>query len=99
MFGHVGFGGKVLVEKRGRSGHVHVEADGRTLRFYWEYGGTNCIAMVAVPNPEEWGALDPHREFERDAFLAGMAGEIARHECPHATIEIAREAVYFLEPS
>lgn len=92
------FSGKVSVEKRGRSGHVLVEVDDRTLRFYWEYGGGNCIAMVAVPDPAEWSALHPHRDFERRAFLAGLAVEMARQECPHATIEIASEAVYFLEP-
>lgn len=85
--------------KRGRSGDVHVEVRGRTLRFHWEYGGGNCIAMVSVPVPAEWSALDPHREFERHSFLAALAREIARHECPYATIEIASEAVYFLEPS
>lgn len=87
------------MEKCGRSGSVHVAIDGCRLRFYWEYGGGNCIAMVAVPTAMEWSVLDPHRAFERDSFLAGLAREIARHECPHATIEIAPEAVYFLEPS
>lgn len=89
------FCGKVSVEKRGRSGHVHVVVDGRTLRFYWEYGGGDCIAMVGVPNEAEWSALEPHRQYERKEFLAGFASEIARLECPQAIIEIETEAVYF----
>ncbi|MGB5102787.1 MAG: hypothetical protein WBO04_05630 [Steroidobacteraceae bacterium] len=93
------FSGKVSVEKNGRSGSVHVAIDGRRLRFYWEYGGGDRIAMLAVPTEAEWSVLDPRREFGRGSFLAGLAREIARHECPHATIEIAPEAVYFLEPS
>lgn len=78
---------------------MRVVIEGRRLRFHWEYGGGNCIAMVAVPTEAEWSALDPHREFERDSFLAGLAREIARHECPRASIEIAPEAVYFFQPS
>lgn len=93
------FSGNVAMERNGRNGYVHVVVDGHRLRFYWEYGGGNCIATVAVPNPADWNTLDPHREFERDAFLAGLAREIARHECPRATIEFAPEAVYFLESS
>lgn len=93
------FSGKVSVERNGRSGYVHVVIEDRGLQFHWEYGSGNCIAMVAVPSPAQWSVLDPYRVFERDSFLAGLAREIARHECPHATIEFAPGAVYFLEPS
>jgi len=95
----VDFSGRVSVEKHGRCGFVHVAIGSHRLRFQWEYGGGDCIAVLAVPDPAEWRDLHPHREFERDAFLAGLAREIARHECPRATIEFAPEAVYFLESS
>ncbi len=53
--------------------------------------------MVDVPNETDWTTLESHRAYERREFLAGLAREIARLECPHAIIEIEPEAMYFLE--
>ena len=89
----------VSVVKEGRSGHVHVAVGGRTLQFYWEYGGGNCIARVAAPDPHEWSSSVTLAEYGRDEFLAGLAREIARLECPSATIEVARDGIYFYESS
>lgn len=93
------FDGKVSVEKQGRSGHVDVAIAGDCMRFGWEFGGGSCIAMVDAPDPDRWLTLEPHKAYEREALLAWLATEIARRECPGATIEIGRTGIHFFESS
>lgn len=93
------FDGKVSVEKQGGSGHVDVAIAGDRLRFFWEFGGGNCIAMVDAPDPQQWRMLEPHRAYDREAFLDWLAAQIARRECPGAIIEIGRTGIHFFEPS
>lgn len=87
------------MRKRGRCGDVEAAVDGRVLRFDWEFGGGNCIAIVAAPDPDDWLTRDPHRHFEREGFLAWLAGQVASRECPAARIEIGRTGILFLEPA
>lgn len=91
------FADRVSIEKRGRSGDVVVHLPGETLRFYWEFGGGRCIAIVNVPGEEEWVADQSLRRHPRAGFLASLAKEIARRECPDAEIEITGNAIGFYE--
>lgn len=91
------FPGRVSVERKGRSGLVHVDVGGWLLHFDWELGGGDCIAFVAAPDPDAWSALEPHRHLEREAFLAWLAAELAAVECPAAAVEVGPAGIHFLE--
>lgn len=93
------FAGRIVVQRKGRNGRVAVCLGDDHFSFYWEFGGGNCIATVDVPDTREWGELEPYRRYPRASFLAGLAQEIARLECPLAGIEIGERGIYFLEPS
>lgn len=45
----------------------------------------------------EWQALDPHRTFEREPFLAWLAAVLAARECPGARIEVGPAGIHFFE--
>jgi len=91
------FAGDVSVERRGRSGRVRVDVSGRVLFLDWEFGGGDCIAFVAAPDPHAWQGLEPHRIFEREAFLTWLAAVLAVRECPGARIEVGPSGIHFFE--
>lgn len=93
------FTDRVVVQKKGRNGRIVVTQGADRFTFYWEFGGGNCIASVDVPDPEAWRDQEPYCRYPRDSFLAGLAREIARLECPQAGIEIGERGIHFLAAS
>lgn len=93
----VDFDGTITVRRCGRCGDVEVAIDGSVLSFPWEFGGGDCIAFLDAPDARTWRLQVPHRRYEREPFLAWMAGEIAGRECPGAGIEIDDRGIVFRE--
>lgn len=93
----VDFDGAINVRKRGRCGDAEVAIDDSVLSFPWEFGGGDCIAFVDAPDARTWREQVPHGRYEREPFLAWMAGELSRRECPAAEIEIDDRGIVFRE--
>ena len=91
----VGFPGTIEYVQSGRDGAVVVALASGRHEFYWEFGGGDCVAIVSVPDAQQWTrfpALVPH---PRDAFLAVLAREVGARQCPSARIEITPDAILF----
>jgi hypothetical protein len=72
-----------------------VVLDGGPHRFWWEFGGGDCIAIVTVPTPEEWTRIPALAAYPRDAFLDALAREIVRTQCPGARYAIESQSILF----
>lgn len=45
---------RVLYEQQGRGGTVIFQRETTTLRFDWEFGGANAVALIFVPDEAHW---------------------------------------------
>ncbi len=86
--------GKVRVESQGRSGDVVVTLADGDVSFWWEFGGGNCIAMVQVPNSQQW---KQHllKRYPRNEFLEALAAEVSALQCPGASHTISENFIAF----
>lgn len=87
--------GKISVRQDGRSGDVLVSLPGGSRTFWWEFGGGNCIAFVAIPDPAQWAGDRLLAALPREAFLRALADEVAAQQCAGARIEISDQAIRF----
>lgn len=79
----------------GRGGDLHVALDHGSHRFWWEFGGGDCLAIVTVPTPDEWPRIPALADYPREVFLDALAREIVRTKCPSASYTIESESILF----
>lgn len=67
---------RVRYEQEGRGGTVIFERGATALRFYWEFGGGDALALVFVPTAEQWEAQTGLPRAERLPILDFVAARI-----------------------
>lgn len=67
---------RVRYEQEGRGGTVIFERGPTLLRFYWEFGGGDALALVFVPEAEQWEAQTGLPRAERLPILDFVATRI-----------------------
>lgn len=84
------------IVSRGRSGEVVLRLPTGEHRFYWEFGGGNCIAVLNVPDEQAWfkhPALSAHA---RDPLLRELGECVRERQCPQCRIEFAADHLRFV---
>lgn len=66
----------------GRDGEVRYHEGGRTLSFYWEYGGGDVVFSIAVGDDGEWRAQYADLADRREEIIARIAAEVIRQRAP-----------------
>lgn len=87
--------GRFEITQEGRGGNVIARLQSGSHAFWWEFGGGNCVAFIAVPTAEQWRdipALAPH---PRGEFLQAMADDVGRRQCPGARAIIGADSIVF----
>jgi hypothetical protein len=87
--------GQVRVTSQGRSGDVVITLPGGDVRFWWEFGGGTCIAIVQVPDSQQWEQQDLLHHYPRVAFLEALAAEVSALQCPGARHKISENVLEF----
>ncbi len=87
--------GQVRVESQGRSGDVVITLPDGDVRFWWEFGGGDCIAIVQVPDAQQWERQALLHPYPRVAFLEALAAEVSAQQCPGATHSISGTFIAF----
>jgi hypothetical protein len=77
--------GQVRIESQGRSGDVVITLPDGEVRFWWEFGGGDCIAMVRIPDQQQWKTIGLLRNYPRLEFLEALAADVSALQCPGAT--------------
>jgi hypothetical protein len=78
----------VTYEQEGRSGNVVFNWDGHVVKFWFEFGGANALAIIYVPEKDKWEnetgiALD-----HRSTVLDFIARRVIRDQAPGYLFEI-----------
>ncbi len=74
------FNRKVLFESQGRSGAaIYVDGD-RTVKFYSEMGGGDCLFYLDIPAPDKWEEATGISLQERDEVVLFVAENTLRYQ-------------------
>lgn len=76
---------EVLVGEDGRSGTVTYREAAGELRFYWEFGGGDAVASIAVGTAAEWDKQYPWAAPRRDEILQRVMADVIRQRAPTCT--------------
>jgi hypothetical protein len=87
--------GQVRIESQGRAGDIFITLDGGEVSFWWEFGGGNCIAMIQVPDSQQWKKQPPLNQYPRVEFLEALAAEVSALQCPGATHTMSETFIAF----
>lgn len=86
---------RVRIESQGRSGDVVITLPGGEVRFWWEFGGGTCIAIVQVPDSQQWEQQALLHHDPRVAFLEALEAEVSALQCPGASHSISENCIAF----
>jgi hypothetical protein len=81
-------GRRVTIVEQGRTGHVTYQEDQHAITGYWEFGGGDVVAIVAMGSAEEWRARHPWARDRRAEILRVIAGEVIRQRAPSCVASI-----------
>ena len=85
--------GQIQINQDGRSGDITLTLASGSHRFWWEFGGGDCIAFIDVPDARQWQAIPALAPHSRDALLAWLAREVSSRQCAGARIVISDSAI------
>ncbi|MBK7808242.1 MAG: hypothetical protein KA270_17025 [Saprospiraceae bacterium] len=71
-------GRRLVFEYNGRSGHAVYKDGNKTIRFYTEVGGGDCIFYMDIPSTKEWASQTGYPSEQRDEILKFIAEESLR---------------------
>lgn len=73
---------RVDIETHGRSGAIHYREQAGSIRFDWEFGSGDVVAIVSGPEPDAWDSLHPWAAGRRTAITTRVADEVVRQKAP-----------------
>lgn len=73
----------------GRGGYVIYHDDQGEIKFDYEFGGGDCVAIIFVPEPYHWHNLTGRNEGERLQILTFVAEQAIRDQAPGCRYEIS----------
>ncbi len=72
----------VVVTEDGRPGTVIYREPGQELRFWWEFGGGDAVAMISVGTDAEWAERHPWVGARRQEIIGRVTEEVIRQRAP-----------------
>jgi hypothetical protein len=71
----IGLSRSVTFENTGRSGYAIFRDGVKTIRFYMEVGGSDCIFYMVIPSAGQWETQTGYQSEEREEILTYIADE------------------------
>lgn len=71
---------RITFENKGRSGMAIYQDGNKSIRFYTEAGGGDCIFYMVIPSAEEWESQSGYPLVERHNILEWIAEESLRKQ-------------------
>lgn len=88
-------GRMVRIEQQGRGGEIVITLPTCEWRWWWEFGGGDCLAFVHVPDDAQWESDPRLGGYPRKAFLTELGALIAARQCPGAQIVVGERFIEF----
>lgn len=91
--------GNVGYQNEGRSGYVIFYRNDLTVRFYFEFGGGDAVAIISIPTPTQWEAETKMSLAERMPVLEFIAKRVIRDQAPSCKYFIGESDIIILNQS
>ena len=91
--------GNVGYQNDGRSGYVIFYRNDLTVRFYYEFGGGDAVAIITIPTPAQWKAETKMTLAERMPVLEFVASRVVRDQAPSCKYFIGEGDIIILNQS
>ena len=91
--------GNVGYQNDGRSGYVIFYRNDLTVRFYYEFGGGDAVAIITIPTPAQWEAETKMTLAERMPVLEFVASRVVRDQAPSCKYFIGESDIIILNQS
>ncbi len=75
-------------QTEGRGGVVIYSSSSSTLRFQFEFGGGNCVAIIFIPSTNEWESETGRSIDERQPILEFVARQALQDQASDGWFEI-----------
>ncbi len=73
----------------GRGGYVVYTDKAGTFKFFFEYGGGDCVAIIYMPKIEKWEAETKRSIAARQEILDFVATQTIKEKAPGCSYEIS----------
>ena len=83
----------------GRGGYVVYKDDISEIKFFFEYGGGNCVAIIYVPSSKEWEKETNKSINHRQRILTFIAEQSRIDQAPGCVYELSEECIGIIRPS
>lgn len=88
----------VRIGEQGRGGTVVYREPGGELRFWWEFGGGDAVALINVGTAVDWATHHPWAAPRREEILDRVASEVIRQRAPSCKAEFDPSGWIALRP-
>lgn len=84
---------KLSYINEGRSGYVVYKDKEGELRFSFEFGGGDCVAIIYVPAPEYWNQRTSRRAETRDEILTFIAQQALKDQVRNGQYVLSDDSI------
>ena len=77
----------------GRGGTVVYKDNQSELKFSFEFGGGNCVAIIFVPAIDEWTRITKRAIEDRPAILTFVAEQAIRDQVPGGFFQLSDNCI------
>ena len=74
---------------QGREGFLIYKDDQSEIKFYYEFGGGDCIVIIFVPTTEEWTGKTNRPLADRQPVLTFVAEQSIKDQAPNCYFVIS----------
>ena len=71
------------------SGYVVYKDQQGEIKFFFEFGGGNCIAIIYVPTENEWAIKTKRSVIDRQQILSYVANQVIKDQAPNCYYKLS----------
>jgi len=77
----------------GRGGYVVYKDAVSEIKFDFEFGGGNCVAIIFIPPTQQWAAATQRMIDEREGILEFVASQALRDQVSNGRYKISDNSI------
>lgn len=86
-------GPKLSYINEGRSGYVVYKDNTGELKFYYEFGGGDCVAFINIPSVADWSSRTGRSPEERNSIVTFVAEQATRDQVRNGRYELTDQNI------
>lgn len=88
---------QILYDEQGRSGNIIYIEDNQQCKFWYEFGGGNCIVYINLPQDKSWLAETGWPLMRKNEIVTYIANQVKKDKMKSAYFIISEDSISFYE--